>query len=377
MFIFELFIAVYLLWRGIMPLGLKYYWKLLIALIILPAAFKFHLLFLIGGGNYFSPELPKWLLLGGAWAFSGVFILFFLLLLLDIVRLIMFCLRHIKKSSQPKFSPGQTNCIHAIIFLTALLLCSIGIYYGTSLPEVKSINISSNQTDWPSQPLKIVLLADIHADNTNRAERISEIVRRTNALQADLILLAGDFVDGPVAKHGVDLEPLSNLKAQYGVFGVPGNHEYYSGYSEWMNFFDTIGVKILQNSNHLLSELKLAIIGVTDPNAKRFHQSEPNFVQATNSIPSDYYKIAVVHQPKLAQEAADAGVDLQLSGHTHGGSIILFDKIVARYNCGYVSGLYQVDKMQLYVSNGSGIWGGFPIRLGVPSEITLITLSSN
>ena len=377
MFIFELFIAIYILCRGIMPLALKYYWKVLLALIFLPAAFKFHLLFLFGGGNFFSPHLPKWLLLTGAWAFSGVFILFFLLLMLDIIRTAMFIWRRIRKTAQPAFSPRQTNYIHAVIFLVALFLCSIGIYYGTKLPEVKSINIASQRPDWPMQPLKIALLADIHADDTNRADRINEIVQRTNDLHPDLILLAGDFVDGSVAQHGVDLQPLSKLKAKYGVFGVPGNHEYYSGYSEWMNFFAKNGIKMLLNSNHLIPELKLAIAGVTDPNARRFNQPEPDLMQATKAIAHDYYRIDIIHQPKLAPEAAKAGIDLQLSGHTHGGSIILFDKIVAHYNRGYVSGLYQVDNMQLYVSNGSGIWSGFPIRIGIPSEITLITLCNS
>ena len=147
-------------------------------------------------------------------------------------------------------------------------------------------------------------------------------------------------MDGRVAVRGGDLRPLEELSAPLGVFGVPGNHEYYSGYEEWMLFLSGLGIDMLENSHRILAGGKLALGSVTDP----------------------------------AAEAAKSGVALQVSGHTHGGMIVGIDRLVARFNAGFVAGSYRVGDLRLYVSRGSGIWNGFPIRLGVPSEITLLRL---
>ena len=222
--------------------------------------------------------------------------------------------------------------------------------------------------------LTVAALADLHADGITREDRIRKIVERTNALNPDIVVIAGDFVDGTVSEHGGDLRPLADLKARYGVFGVPGNHEYYSGYEEWMEFLSALGIRMLLNEHALAGGEAVVLAGVTDPVAGLMGKEEPDISKALQGAPEKGVRILVSHQPRLAREAAEHGVDLQVSGHTHGGMITGMDRLVARFNEGFVSGLYTVGHMKLYVSNGSGIWNGFPIRIGVPSEIVLIRL---
>ena len=211
-------------------------------------------------------------------------------------------------------------------------------------------------------------------DGITRADRIRKIVERTNALNPDIVIIAGDFVDGTVPVHGDDLRPLADLKARYGVFGVPGNHEYYSGYEEWMEFLPTLGIRMLHNEHVQTGGGAVVLAGVTDPVAGIMGKEVPDIRKALAGAPEKGVRILAAHQPRLAPEAAEHGVDLQVSGHTHGGMIAGIDRLVARFNEGFVSGLYTVGGMKLYVSNGAGIWNGFPIRIGVPSEIVLIRL---
>lgn len=132
----------------------------------------------------------------------------------------------------------------------------------------------------------------------------------------------------------------------------------------------------LCNSHALLSRgaSHLVLAGLTDSASARFSLPRPDLRQALHGIPGDAPIILLAHQPKEASAAAKAGVALQLSGHTHGGMILGLDRLVARFNKGFVSGLYRVGEMQLYVTNGTALWNGFALRIGVPSELTVITL---
>ena len=242
------------------------------------------------------------------------------------------------------------------------------------MPQVKEETVAVNRLPEEADGLTVAVLADLHVDGITREERIRKIVERTNALNPDIVVIAGDFVDGTVPVHGGDLRPLADLKARYGVFGVPGNHEYYSGYEEWMEFLPTLGIRMLLNEHAPAGGEAVVLAGVTDPVAGIMGKEEPDISKALKDAPEKGVRILVSHQPRLAREAAAHGVDLQVSGHTHGGMIAGVDRLVACFNEGFVSGLYTVGNMKLYVSNGAGIWNGFPIRIGVPSEIVLIRL---
>lgn len=373
--IFGALLAVYVFCRAILPLRLKWGWKVLLAVLLAVAAFKFHLLHLFGGPMFFSPVLPEGVLLAAAWLFSVLFLFFFLLLAADVVRLlyllVLFCLRR-KRTEQFRIIGNRVNLV---LLVMAAVLATVGMIGGTAVPRVREEAIAVNHLPEGADGLTVAVLADLHVDGITRADRIRKIVERTNALNPDIVIIAGDFVDGTVPVHGDDLRPLADLKARYGVFGVPGNHEYYSGYEEWMEFLPTLGIRMLSNGHVLTGEGGAVVLaGVTDPVAAIMGREEPDIRKALAGAPEKGMRILASHQPRLAPEAAEHGVDLQVSGHTHGGMIAGIDRLVARFNEGFVSGLYTVGDMKLYVSNGAGIWNGFPIRIGVPSEIVLIRL---
>lgn len=373
--IFGALLAVYVFCRAILPLRLKWSWKILLAALLAVAAFKFHLLHLFGGPMFFSPVLPEGVLLAAAWLFSVLFLFFFLLLAADAARLlyllVLFCLRR-KRTERFRIIGNRVNLVLLVI---AAALATVGMIGGTAVPRVREETIAVNHLPEGADGLTVAVLADLHVDGITRADRIRKIVERTNALNPDIVIIAGDFVDGTVPVHGDDLRPLADLKARYGVFGVPGNHEYYSGYEEWMEFLPTLGIRMLSNGHVLTGEGGAVVLaGVTDPVAGIMGREEPDIRKALAGAPEKGVRILASHQPRLAPEAAEHGVDLQVSGHTHGGMIAGIDRLVARFNEGFVSGLYTVGDMKLYVSNGAGIWNGFPVRIGVPSEIVLIRL---
>lgn len=374
MLIFGALLAVYVFCRAILPLRLKWGWKALLAVLLAVAAFKFHLLHLFGGPMFFSPVLPEGVLLAAAWLFSVLFLFFFLLLAADVIRLlyllVLFCLRK-KKTERFRIIGNRVNLA---LLAFAAVLATVGMAGGTGVPRVKEETISVNHLPDGADGLTVAVLADLHVDGITRADRIRKIVERTNALNPDIVIIAGDFVDGTVPVHGDDLRPLADLKARYGVFGVPGNHEYYSGYEEWMEFLPTLGIRMLHNEHVQTGGGAVVLAGVTDPVAGIMGKEVPDIRKALAGAPEKGVRILAAHQPRLAPEAAEHGVDLQVSGHTHGGMIAGIDRLVARFNEGFVSGLYTVGGMKLYVSNGAGIWNGFPIRIGVPSEIVLIRL---
>lgn len=373
--VFGALLAVYVFFRAILPLRVKWGWKVLLTLLLAVGAFKFHLLHLFGGPMFFSPVLPEGVLLAAAWLFSVLFLFFFLLLAADVVRLlyllVLFCLR--RKRTQRFRIIG--NRVNLALLVLAAVLATVGMIGGTEVPRVKEQAVTVNHLPESADGLTVAVLADLHVDGITRADRIRKIVERTNALNPDIVIIAGDFVDGTVPVHGEDLKPLADLKARYGVFGVPGNHEYYSGYEEWMEFLPTLGIRMLSNGHVLTGEGgAIVLAGVTDPVAAMMGREEPDIGKALADAPEGSVRILASHQPRLAPEAAEHGVDLQVSGHTHGGMITGVDRLVARFNEGFVSGLYTVGNMKLYVSNGAGIWNGFPVRIGVPSEIVLIRL---
>lgn len=372
MLFFGIVLAGYVFWRGILPLRTGWRWKGPLSVLLLLTAFKFQLLHLIGGPMFFAPELPPAVLLASAWFFAVLFLFFFLLVAADLARGAVLLVLSVKRRRVPESFRIAGNPVNLILLALAAVLASIGIFCGTKLPVVRERTIPVAGLPAEAEGLTVAVLADLHADGVTRCRRIREIVNRTNALKPDLIALVGDFVDGRVAVRNRELRPLGELSARYGVFGVPGNHEYYSGSREWIAFLSSLGIQMLCNEHRFLPERNVAVAGLTDPAAARMGETPPDIEKALAGIPSGALKLLLAHQPGLAHRAAEAGVDIQLSGHTHGGMVRGVDRLVALFNGGFVSGLYQVGGMTLYLTNGTGIWSGFPVRLGVPSEIALL-----
>ena len=221
--------------------------------------------------------------------------------------------------------------------------------------------------------MRIVMLTDLHIDSVNRGDKLQQIVAAVNSYLPDLVVITGDVVDGTVQQRGRDVAFLKHLHTQYGVYGVPGNHEYFSGYAEWMEFFRSINLQMLENTHCELPN-GIYLAGITDRAARRRGLPMPDVEKSLQGIDKNAFTILLAHRPAYADTASKLGADLQLSGHTHGGMIYGLDKIVARLNDNFAAGSYKVNDMLLYVSSGTMIWSGFPFRLGSSSEITVITL---
>jgi predicted MPP superfamily phosphohydrolase len=363
---------LYVLCRLILPLPVGGGGKCA-AILLLALVSQQHQLYRLFFGSITSPELPRALLVFAGWLLIALLVFFCLLLLHDSILLVLRVVRRVG----PRISlPLSDSRRMAFLLLTALALSGVGIRQALRVPDVREITVSLERLPKELDGLVLVHLADIHASALLPGNRVRAIVDRANALEPDLILLSGDIVDGTPQRREEDVAPLADLRARYGVFSCVGNHEYYSDFYGWMEAFEKMGLTMLQNRHialHINGEV-LVVAGLTDIAAERFGLELPNLEAAFAGAPEDALRILLAHRPGSAAANARAGVDLQLSGHTHGGHVLGLDRLVARYNAGFVSGLYPVGRMLLYVTNGAGLWSGFPVRLGVPSEITRIVL---
>jgi len=199
-------------------------------------------------------------------------------------------------------------------------------------------------------------------------------VRETNALAPDMVVITGDLVDGSVAHLSALVEPLRDLKARDGVFFVTGNHEYYSGADEWIAHLRTMGIRVLRNERVDVRGL-FDLAGVDDVSARMLPGHGMDIPGALAGRDPSRALVLLAHQPKAIKEAVKAGVDLQLSGHVHGGQMIPFNWLV-HLDQPFLSGLHQMEETWIYVSQGTGYWGP-PMRVGTQAEITHIMLVSN
>ena len=260
--------------------------------------------------------------------------------------------------------------------MAAVVVASWANYTALKQPPVTEQTIWIKDLPEAFDGYRIAQLSDIHTSALLGQERNEKIVTRTNALDPDLIVITGDLVDGTLQARQNDLLPLRKLHARDGVIAIEGNHEHYVAHEDWRRFFPTLGLHWLENEHKIIERngQRLAIVGITDPMAKRYERQEPALKQALKDIPQDATIILLSHQVKQSNVYAQFPIDLQLSGHTHGGQIWGLHWLAQSLNNGFVKGLYQVGNMQLYINRGTSLWFGFPIRLGIDPEISLITL---
>ena len=278
------------------------------------------------------------------------------------------------------FEPWRNFSATTVILITSALT-AIGYRNARQTAKIKRVQIQIDKLPPALHNFQIIQLTDIHVGSTIKHDYVNSIVTRVNSVNADLIAITGDIVDNTVENLKFHTHPLSKLQARHGAYIVTGNHEYYSGADDWIIEFKRLGLNCLLNEHKIIDHntAKIAIAGVNDFSAiKRnhietsaaLHNSDP--YKAAAGIPINIPKILLAHQPRSAFEASNAGYDLQLSGHTHGGQFWPWNFLV-RVQQPFTAGLYRLNNLWVYVSRGTGYWGP-PIRIGAPSEITLITL---
>jgi uncharacterized protein len=365
--IFKLTLCLYVVVRTIMPLPTSRLIKIVVALALVVIS-QHHLITRITTGNMFSPEVPRAVMIAVNIGFVFIVLAAVFQLINDILTVVYAAVK------RRKVRVSMTT--RAVIIAAALGLSSFGVSQALRVPTLKEVTLEIKGLPQQFEGYRLVQLTDLHLSKLFQQDWAEAMVTATNAVGADLIVLTGDMIDGTIEARQNDIKPLANLRAADGVWAIPGNHEYYFGRPEWMAQFKTLGMQVLENQHTLIERdgASLTLAGVTDRSAVPFGQEGPDVQKALAGSPPDNVVVLLDHQPRMAQNAADLGVDVQLSGHTHGGMIWGFNRIVAMFNNGFVSGRYQVGDMQLYVNNGTALWIGFAVRLGVPSELTVITL---
>ncbi len=244
--------------------------------------------------------------------------------------------------------------------------------------EVKPVEVTIKK--WPKalDGFRIVQITDLHIGPIITGEWLNRIVDQVNALKADMIVITGDLIDGAIDHLGKDVESIKRLTAPQGVYFVTGNHEYYHDADAWLKYISGLGIRTLVNERVAISlrGASFDLVGVEDFRAARFDGHAPDLNKALKGRDSKRASILLAHQPIAVHEAAERGIDLQLSGHTHGGQLWPFGYAVLAQQP-YVSGLHKHlgTETQIYVSCGTGFWGP-PMRFCAPAEITEITVKS-
>lgn len=320
----------------------------------------------------------------------GAFVLFFVLVLArDAVSLILWAIEKFSKDKDEDRAPENPEhggkLTRRELFQRASSVGIVaagtagvthGLHEARRVPRVKKVEVPIKGLDPALDGFHIVQLSDIHVGPTIKGDFLSAVVDEVNKLGADMVAITGDLIDGHVISLREDVSHLGRLKSRHGTFYVTGNHEYYWDAPGWAQEVARLGGKPLLNAHQVIQHegAPLVVAGVNDYSAGRHipeHASSPK--KAVAGAPKDAFKLLLAHQPKSIYEAAEANIDLQLSGHTHGGQFWPWNLVVGLAHP-FSAGLDMYEeKTWIYVSCGTGYWGP-PMRIGAPSEITSIKL---
>jgi len=363
----------YIGWRllpdlSLTPAGVAVGIALLVAFcIVIPLSVVTRSLVRLALGNQAWADRLAWVGLMAMGFFSSLFVL---TLLRDVLLLAVHLLP-IRWQTASLIETSARWTLGLTVFMTLA-----GLVIARRRPGVLAVDIPVTGLPKALHGFSIAQISDVHVGPTIKRGFVEGIVERVNGLHADVIAVTGDLVDGTVAQLSHHTAPLAGLVARHGAYFVTGNHEYYSGERAWTQEVRRLGLQVLKNEHVVLhhDDESLVLAGVTDYGAHHFDPAQQsNPVAALRGAPGNAgVKILLAHQPSSAQAAANAGFDLQLSGHTHGGQFWPWNLFVHFFQP-FTGGLHRLKNLWVYVSRGTGYWGP-PNRFGVPSEITHIRL---
>ncbi len=269
----------------------------------------------------------------------------------------------------PRLAPVARTVATAV----ALVLAAVALVQGTRAPVVEEVTVVSPRLPAAHDGLRLVQLSDLHVGALLNSRWLRSVVAQVQSLKPDAVVITGDLVDGNARRVAEVLPELRALQAPLGVWAVTGNHEYYAGLEVSVRVLEQAGFRVLRDE---WAECVPGVVvaGVDDLTARRQFGDARNPVPAALSGRPAGFTVFLSHSPWRVEEAAAAGADLMLSGHTHAGQIWPFGYLTG-LQYPYLEGRYTVKDMTLYVSRGTGTWGP-RMRLPRPAEITLITLRS-
>jgi hypothetical protein len=256
-------------------------------------------------------------------------------------------------------------------------LAAYGSWRAFSPPLVTELAVKIPKLPKALDGLSIVQLTDIHVGPFIQRRYMDALVQQANALRPDLFAITGDLVDGDVHTLGGAVSALAGLKSRYGSFFVTGNHDYYSGDDEWTAFLQSLDIQVLRNRHVRIGDAgaSLDLVGVDDWSGGRWRNKKGyDLDRALQGRDPDRAAVLLAHQPANFTVAAERGMDLQVSGHTHGGQLVpmtLFIGLAWEHS----AGLYRHGDSHIYVSRGCGFWGP-PMRIGSPPELVKLVLTA-
>ncbi|RDH74051.1 metallophosphoesterase [Mycolicibacterium moriokaense] len=331
----------------------------------------------------FGVAQTRWLAWPGCVWFGLVVYLFLTLLAAEPVRL---ALRGWVKRAPPPTADADDQAMNRRVFLArasavtagAASVGLVGVGMATALgpPDVLRVPVRLRRLAPEFAGFRIAVVSDIHLGPLVGRAHTERIVRMINETEPDLVAMVGDLVDGTVEELGSAAEPLQDLVSREGAFFVTGNHEYFvEDTTSWLDELARLGVAPLRNQNTVIRRGAGAfdLAGVNDVVGEQ-RSDPPDFDAALAGVDASRPTILLAHQPVQVADAAARGVDLQLSGHTHGGQMWPFGYVVRAVQPS-LAGLSTVDGTQLYVTRGAGFWGP-PLRVGARPDISVLTLET-
>ena len=256
-------------------------------------------------------------------------------------------------------------------------LAAYGSWRAFSPPLITEVAVRIPKLPKALDGLSIVQLTDIHVGHFIQRRYMDALVQQANALRPDLFAITGDLVDGDVASLGGHVSALAALKSRYGSYFVTGNHDYYSGDEEWSAFLESLGISVLRNRHVSIGDkgASFDLVGVDDwSGGRRRNKKGYDLELALAGRDSDRAAVLLAHQPANFKVAAERGVDLQISGHTHGGQLVPMTMLIG-LAWEHSAGLYAHGDSNIYVSRGCGFWGP-PMRVGSPPELVKLVLTA-
>lgn len=324
-----------------------------------------------------------------AYSWFGIFVtLCFLLLFTDAPRLLHWVagrLRLLPRRSEAPTDPDRRAFIRRVtagaVTVAGAGLYGLGVRNALADVEVHRLGVRLERLPKALDGFRIVQLTDVHIGPMIDGRFLEGVVEKANAERPDLVVITGDLVDGSPALIGDDVARLRGLRARYGTWFITGNHEYYSGAPEWIRFLDGLGIETLTNRRVVIGDkgpggASFDLAGIPDRTGVRFvPEHRPDLAATLAGRDPDRELVLLAHRPNPIAEAADLGVGLQLSGHTHGGQFFPVP-LLAPLVHPYVQGLHRHgDHTQIYVSPGTGYWGP-PMRTMTAAEVTSLTLTA-
>ncbi|WP_408629869.1 metallophosphoesterase [Amycolatopsis aidingensis] len=329
-------------------------------------------------GTALDPAVAQWF----AWpGYLWLAVFYYLLLGLLVLELPRLALRRWVRRAPEEPPRGVSRRVAlargsaAVAGVAAAGLVGYGATVAMGPPSITRVPITLRRLDPRASGCRIALISDIHLGPILGHGFTQRIVDMVNAEGPDAVAIVGDLVDGDVPALAEAAAPLAELRSTHGTFFVTGNHEYYVGYRQWVEHVRTLGITALRNQRVTITHNggRFELAGVNDATAYQW-QDAADVAAAMRGRDPERAAVLLAHQPVDVADAVAQDVDLQLSGHTHGGQLTPFELLVSLQQ-GAVAGHYRFGDTQLYVTRGAGFWGP-PVRVGAPPDITIVELRS-